>query len=66
MDTNASSMAYFKNMKCNNFSASRPSSRIFSFKSKKASRASQVGTYNPGQEKTMSSNNFSASTLPRY
>ncbi|KAF9088975.1 hypothetical protein BGX23_007000 [Mortierella sp. AD031] len=70
MDTNASSMAFFKNMKCNNAPSSpstpRSSSRFFSFKSNKASRASQVGAYNPGQEKIMSSNNSSASTLPRH
>ncbi|OAQ34455.1 hypothetical protein K457DRAFT_28370 [Linnemannia elongata AG-77] len=69
MDTNASSMAFFKNMKCNSAPSSsspRPSSRLFSFKSSKPSRVSQVGTYNPSHEKIMSSNNSSASTLPRH
>ncbi|KAF9904673.1 hypothetical protein EC991_002420 [Linnemannia zychae] len=71
MDTNTSSMAFFKNMKCNNTttasaSSSRSSSRLFSFKSNKPSRVSQIGAYNPAHEKIMSSNNSSASTLPRH
>ncbi|KAG0311000.1 hypothetical protein BGZ97_012151 [Linnemannia gamsii] len=69
MDTNASSMAFFKNMKCNNApstSSTRSSSRLFSFKSSKPSRVPQVGAFNPALEKIMSSNNSSASTLPRH
>ncbi|KAG9073040.1 hypothetical protein KI688_000822 [Linnemannia hyalina] len=69
MDTNASSMAFFKNMKCNSAPSSsspRSSSRLFSFKSKKPSRVSQASAFNPAHEKVMSSNNNSASTLLRH
>ncbi|KAF9538932.1 hypothetical protein EC957_006017 [Mortierella hygrophila] len=69
MDTNASSMAFFRNMKCNSAPSSsspRSSSRLFSFKSNKPSRVSQVSAYSPAHEKVMSSNNSSTSTLPRH
>ncbi|GJJ70455.1 hypothetical protein EMPS_02804 [Entomortierella parvispora] len=71
MDTNTSSMAFFKNMKCNgrptsSTSSSRSSGSFFSFKSSnKASRASQIGPLNLGSEKVMSSNNSSSSSLSR-
>ncbi|KAG0284218.1 hypothetical protein BGZ96_011387 [Linnemannia gamsii] len=61
MDTNASSMAFFKNMKCNNApstastASTSSSSRFFSFKSSKPSRTSQVGAYNPAYEKIIAS-----------
>ncbi|KAF9154052.1 hypothetical protein BG015_001994 [Linnemannia schmuckeri] len=64
MDTNVSSMAFFKNMKCNSApssSSARSSSRLFSFKSSKSSCVSQVGAYNPSHERIIS-----ASTLPRH
>ncbi|KAF9330464.1 hypothetical protein BG006_006567 [Podila minutissima] len=62
MDTNISSMAFFKNMKCTS-SSSTTHSRFFG---SKTSRASQIGPLNPATEKIMFSNNSSASTLPRY
>ncbi|KAG0032532.1 hypothetical protein BGZ81_010684 [Podila clonocystis] len=58
MDTNISSMAFFKNMKCNKTSTSSSTSRSRFFGSK-ASRASQIGPLNPALEKIMSSNNSS-------
>ncbi|KAF9315261.1 hypothetical protein BG003_003217 [Podila horticola] len=66
MDTNISSMAFFKNMKCNKTSTSSPSTSRSRFFGSKASRASQIGPLNPASEKIMFSNSSSVSTLPRY
>ncbi|KAF9373658.1 hypothetical protein CPB97_000382, partial [Podila verticillata] len=59
MDTNISSMAFFKNMKCNKTSSSSSSSSRSRFFGSKASRPSQIGPLNPASEKIMSSNNSS-------
>ncbi|KAG0088408.1 hypothetical protein BGZ93_001979 [Podila epicladia] len=66
MDTNISSMAFFKNMKCNKTSIASSSTSRSRFFGSKTSRASQISPLNSASEKIMSSNNSSASTLPRY